>query len=151
MQLRDYEIPKATIPLPGKTSFEVRGLTTADISFLIENHLGPITRAVKLYQESRADILTGGNLNKFVMALAGDAPQLVAEVISAAADSLDDKTRAIAKQLPITVQIAAMAEIARLTMQESDGLKNLLAETVKVLQVNASALQSEPAPPKAAN
>lgn len=134
MQLKEFMIPRSRITLPGpakggeKPFFEVRGLCLDDMTFLVSQHVGPITRALKLYQESRDDILTSGNLQGFVLTLARDFPDLVAEVISAASDSLDDETRKIAKTLPIGVQIAAVTEITRLTLEDSGGLKNLLAE-----------------------
>lgn len=134
MQLKDYEIPKERIPLPGKAVngekpfFEVRGLGLDDLTLLIHLHLGPITKAVKLYQEQKEDVLATGNLSEFIMTLARDFPALVAEVISAAADSLDDETREKARKLPLPTQLAAMSEITKLTMEEVGGLKNLLAE-----------------------
>src|SRR5690349_1602155 len=109
MLLKDYVIPRSKVPLPGKAGpdgekpyFMVRGITLDDMSFLVSQHLEPITRAVKLYQESRADIMTTGNLQGFMLTLARDFPDLAAEVISAASDSLDDTTRKVAKALPVT-------------------------------------------------
>lgn len=134
MLLKDYVIPRAKITLPGKAKggekpyFEVRGITLDDMTFLIGQHLEPISRAVKLYQESREDILATGNLQGFVMTIARDFPDLAAEVISAASDSLDDETRKVAKQLPIATQIHALSEIVRLSLEDAGGLGNLLAE-----------------------
>jgi hypothetical protein len=134
MLLKDYVIPRSRITLPGKAVdgekpfFEVRGITLDDMTFLIGQHLGPITRALKLYQESREDIMAKGNLQGFVMTLARDFPDLGAEVISAASDSLDDETRKVAKQLPIATQVHALSEIVRLSLEDAGGLGNLLAE-----------------------
>lgn len=145
MQLKDFTIPRTRINLPGKADkdgnkpyFEVRGLTLDDLTFLIGQHLGPITRALKLYQESREDVLKTGNLSGFIMSLARDFPDLVAEVISAATDSLDDATRNIARQLPISVQLLAINEITRLSIEDAGGLKNLLAEMQERLKDAAS-------------
>jgi len=130
MQLKDYEIERAKVPLPGKKGehFEVRGLCADDLTFLITLHHGPITKALAQYQQARGDVMTKKNLTGFVLTLAQDFPDLVAEVISAASDSLDDATRKVARRLPITTQIVALNEILKLTMQEVDGIKNLLAE-----------------------
>lgn len=134
MLLKDFVIPRAKVTLPGKPVngekpfFEVRGITLDDMTFLVNQHLDPLTRAIKLYQESRDDILKTGNLQGFVMALARDFPDLAAEVISAASDSLDEQTRKIAKQLPIATQIHALSEIIRLSLEDAGGLGNLLAE-----------------------
>jgi hypothetical protein len=134
MLLKDFVIPRSKINLPGRKIdgvqpfFEVRGITLDDMTFLVQQHLAPITKAIKLYQESREDIMVSGNLQGFVMTLARDFPNLAAEVISAASDSLDDETRKVAKALPIATQIQALSEITRLTLEDAGGLKNLLAE-----------------------
>lgn len=134
MKLADYTIPRERITLPGKAVdgvkpyFEVRGLCLDDMTFLIQNHLGPITRALKLWQESREDVLRSGNLGQFVMTVAKDFPDLAAEVISAAADELDVGATAKAKQLPIATQILSLNTITRLTIEDAGGLGNLLAE-----------------------
>jgi hypothetical protein len=156
MELREYVIPKAAVPLPGKSkdgtkpSFEVRGLCADDLTFLISLHHEPITRALKLYQESREDILATGRLNGFVLTLIKDFPALVAEVISAANDALDDETRAVVRKLPITTQLAAVTEIVRLTVEDAGGLKNLFAEMQAHLGVGVAGLSGteQPAPQK---
>jgi hypothetical protein len=151
MLLRDYIIPRSPIPLPGKKVdgkgpfFEVRGITLDDMTFLVQQHLAPITKAIKLYQESREDIIKTGNLSGFVMTLAADFPNLAAEVISAASDSLDDQTRNVAKNLPIATQIHALSEITRLTLEDAGGLKNLLAEMRARIESAANGEQSAPA------
>lgn len=134
INLEDYAIPKAKVPLPGGKQIEVRGLCADDITFLVQLHLPEITKALKLYQESRNDILVKGNVQQFVMTLARDFPGLVAEVISAATDSRSDKAREIAAKLPVATQIVALNEITRLTMEDGGGLKNLLAEMRDRLQ-----------------
>lgn len=155
MLLKDYVIPRAKITLPGpkvggeKPFFEVRGITLDDMTFLVSEHLGPITRALKLYQESREDILATGNLQGFIMSIARDFPDLGAEVISAASDSLDAETRKVAKQLPLATQIHALSEIMRLTLEDAGGLGNLLAEMrARIESAAANGEQSSPARPK---
>lgn len=144
MQLKDFTIPRTKITLPGKAVdgvkpfFLVRGITLDDMTFLVGQHLGPITRAIKMYQESKEDIVTSGNFHGFIMTLARDFPDLVAEVISAATDSLDDETRNVARKLPISVQILALNEIVRLSVEDAGGLKNLLAEMQERLKDAAS-------------
>lgn len=140
MKLADYIIPRERITLPGKSVngakpfFEVRGLCLDDMTFLVQRHLGPITRALKLWQESREDIIRTGNLQQFVLSLAKDFPELAAEVISCAADEIDDEASAKAGRLPIATQIAALTAVSRLSMEDAGGLKNLLAEMQQRLE-----------------
>lgn len=128
IELKDFEIPRSAVPVGRGKQIMVRGLSADDLTFLISLHHGPIVRAIKQYQETREHILQNGRLADYLMILIRDFPDLVAEVISAATDSLDDTTRAIAKKLPIGVQITALNEITKLSMEEVGGLKNLLAE-----------------------
>lgn len=138
INLRDFEIPRTAVPLGRGKQIMVRGLSADDLTFLISIHHGPITRALALYQEQRPTIVRTGRLTEFIMVLARDFPDLVAEVISAATDSLDDTTRAVAKKLPFTVQLGALNEIVKLTMEEVGSLKNLLAEMRQRLQEAAA-------------
>jgi hypothetical protein len=148
MKLADYVIPREKINLPGKPVdgvkpfFEVRGLCLDDMTFLVQRHLGPITRALKLWQEQREDVIRTGNLGQFVMTLAKDFPDLMGEVISAAADELDEGATAKARQLPIATQIAALTAISRLSMEDAGGLGNLLAEMRQRLESAAGVVKS---------
>jgi hypothetical protein len=148
MKLSDYTIQRERITLPGKAVdgvkpfFEVRGLCLEDMTFLVQRHLGPITRALKLWQESREDVIRTGNMQQFVLSLVSDFPELAAEVISAAADELDEGATAKARQLPIASQIAALTAISRLSMEDAGGLGNLLAEMRQRLESAAGVVKS---------
>ena len=157
MLLKDYAIQRERIPLPGpkvngeKPFFEVRGLNIDDMTMLVQIHLDPITRAVKLYQESRKDIFATGNLANFILSLARDFPGLTAEVISAASDSLDDDTRKVASKLPAATQMLALTKIVNLTLEDAGGLGNLLAEmrermaeAVKLASVESGSATARP-------
>jgi hypothetical protein len=134
MKLEEYTIPRERITLPGKAVngvkpfIEVRGLCLDDMTYIVQNHLGPLTRAMKTWQESKADIIRTGNLQQFLLTIIKDFPDLAAEVISAAADELSEAATATAKRLPLASQISALAAISRLTMEDVGGLGNLLAE-----------------------
>lgn len=153
--LADYTIPRERITLPGravggvKPYFEVRGLCLDDMTYIVQNHLGPLTRAIKTWQESKADIIRSGNLQQFLLTVVKDFPDLAAEVISAAADELDDAALNTARKLPIGSQIAALTAISRLSMEDAGGLGNLLAEMRQRIEGAASDVdQSSHARPK---
>lgn len=146
MELRDFTIPRTRVPLPGKAApggekpfFEVRGLCADDLTFLVTMHHSQITKALVVYQEQRERIMGGGRgMTDFLLTIAREFPDLVAEVISAATDSLDDSTRKVAKTLPFTTQLLALNEIVKLSMDEIGELKNLLAEMRAQLTGSAS-------------
>lgn len=140
--LADYEIVRVAVPLPGQKQIMVRGLSSDDLTYLISLHLEEIIKAVKLYQESRADILVTGNFSQFIMTIARDFPGVIAEVISAATDSHDEASRATARKLPMPTQMLLMDAIVKLTMEEAGGLKNLLAEMQARLAKSGVALRT---------
>ena len=134
MPLADFQIPRERITLPGKPVngvkpfVEVRGICADDLTYLLQRHLGPITRAVKLWQESKADIIRTGTLQQFMLVLLKDFPDITAEVISCCADEIDDAAIAVARKLPIASQLACLSAIFKLTQEDAGGLGNLLAE-----------------------
>jgi hypothetical protein len=115
---------RSEVPLPGDNpAIHVRGLGLEDFSVLITDHLAMVTEAAERYNAMKADIYAKQNLQGFILVLARDFPGLVMEVISLAADEPELK----GFRLPIGPQLAAITEIARLTLVDAGGLGNLLA------------------------
>lgn len=121
MSWADYQPPTAEVPLGGGATGLVRGLNVDDLSTLITNNLEQISKAVALYAASKKDVYTKSNLHAFVIQTASQFPSLVSEVISLAADEPSLK----GKKIALGVQIAALDQIARLTLEELGGLGNL--------------------------
>lgn len=121
MSWADYQPPTAEVPLGGGAKGRVRGLNVDDLSTLLSTHLEPIAQATALYAASKKDVYTTANLHAFVISVARQFPTLVSEVISLAADEPSLREKKIA----MGVQIAAMNEIVRLTLEELGGLGNL--------------------------
>lgn len=121
MSWTDYRAPTAEIPLGNGATGEVRGLNADDLAILVANHLEPISKATALYAAQKRDQFSTANLHAFVIQTASSFPGLVSEVISLAADEPSLKGRKIA----LGVQIAALNEIVRLTLEEAGGLGNL--------------------------
>ncbi len=121
MAWTDYRAPTARIPLGGDAYGEVRGLNIEDISMLLTNHLEPLSKAVQLYADSQTDIFTSRSMQQFMVQAVSHFPVLVTEVISLAADTPDLAT----KKLALGVQLSALNEITRLTLDEVGGLGNL--------------------------
>lgn len=127
MSWADYQPPTAEIPLRIDPETQqpvmgrVRGLNVDDLAILIGNHLEPISKALALYTASKKDVYTASNLHAFVIQTASEFPGLIAEVISLAADEPSLK----GKKIAMGVQIAALNEIFKLTLEELGGLGNL--------------------------
>ena len=120
-----YKQPTVDIPLPGGGVMPVRGLTFEDISALVTGHLVAITALTERWQATKGDVFANTNVQAFVIQMATSAPEVVAEIIAFGADSPEDI--AVAARLPIAVQIAALGEIVRLSVDDLGGLGNLVA------------------------
>lgn len=119
-----FKTVRSEVPLPGENpAIHVRGLGLEDFSVLITDHLALITEAAERWAAMKKDVYAKANLQGFILVLARDFPQLVSEVISIAADEPELK----GFRLPIGPQMAAITEIARLTLVDAGGLGNLLA------------------------
>jgi len=122
MSWTDYKAPTAEIPLGGGATGEVRGLNADDLSILLTNHLEAISKAVALYAAQKRSQFSNANLHAFVIETAREFPALISEVISLAADEPTIKDKKIA----LGVQLSALSEIVRLTLDEVGGLGNLM-------------------------
>lgn len=119
-----FKTVRSEVPLPGENpSIHVRGLGLEDFSVLITDHLALITEAAERWAAMRKDVYAKANLQGFILVLARDFPGLVSEVISLAADEPELRDF----KMPIGPQMAAMTEIARLTLVDAGGLGNLFA------------------------
>ena len=133
--LEGFEIGKRVVK--GKRgAFEVRGLNTEDLTYLVVNHLEPILLALQEFGEkSNQDtrqLLDKATWPEFLLLLAQHFPELVAEIISRGADepTMYDKAR----QLPLPVQIRALYDISELTIEDAGELKNLGAVLASLLR-----------------
>jgi hypothetical protein len=134
LSIESYVIPKLPVESKGETIFEVRGLDVTDLTFLAQNYLPDILRAVEEYGKVRRARLEARGLTEFVMLAAKDFPDLVAEIISRAADEPGQTEKAA--KLPFMIQLTALRQVMLLSTEEAGGLKNLIA-------VLAAALQSD--------
>lgn len=129
--LDGYEPEESVIKLKGKGgkdySFKVRGLTIPDVTKLLEHRLGDVEAAYELVKGDKRRL----GADDIIISLLGEAPALMAEVISAAAD--DRGNPEVYLKLPFSAQHRALAEIARMTLEEAGGLKNLFATLQSLL------------------
>lgn len=138
MGLRDFkpEIVKIKFkPKSGEQEFEVRGLNADDFTHLVKLHLADLDQAKLLYDAMKADIYTRQNFDKFVLSLIGQAPGLVAEIISLAAG--EPEIAPIYRRLPLPVTANALAEIVRMTLEEVGGVVPFVVALQSVFQAVA--------------
>lgn len=132
MPLSTYTIPTATIPLGRENNMVVRGISFPDLTFLMQEHLPVLTAILSKYKDARDDIMSRRSIADLALMIARDFPTFATEMISVCItgeDETADRKELATKvaMLGAPVQIMAMVEIARLTTEESGGLKNLMA------------------------
>src|SRR5688572_14644047 len=107
MPLSDYEIVYEEVPLPRNGKFGVRGLALTDLTYLVTNHLGDLTKAAELWlARKQMDRWNKTMLMEFATILARDFPMLTVEIISCCADETDQAAK-VAK-LPFLTQLNAL-------------------------------------------
>lgn len=115
MALSEITLPTETISV-GKASFSVRGLSFDDMSALIGRHQGVIESLLGRY-----DSKTPGVEAELIQVLVRESPTLAAQAIALASDEPEQEAKV--RRLPMPVQIDALTVIAKLTFEETGGVK----------------------------
>ena len=124
--IADYKPPQSVITIKGSKDFIVHGLALDDIAQLVTMNAEDIVLAVQYWQQAKTTPrFESSNAGAFIIHAAKSFPMLMAQVISTASDG--DGTPEQCRHLPAGVQMAALTEIARLTVEDMGGLKNSLA------------------------
>lgn len=125
MSIESYEIPRLPVEHNEKTIFTVRGLDVTDLTFLAQNYLTDILKAVEAYGAQAGGRVERKGLTEFVLMAAKDFPSLAAEIISRCADEPGQTEKAA--KLPFMIQLKALRAVMLLSTEEAGGLKNLIA------------------------
>lgn len=148
MGLSDVVIQRKEVTIPGqKATFHVRGLSTADISYVFAEHgaeLGILFG--KGMQMWKAEELTGLDDMQVLLGSSLEvAPQVVSVLIALAADEPNEVDTI--HKLPATVQIDAMEKIMALTLTSEAEVKKLLESVIRMstgLTGTVNSLQKTP-------
>jgi hypothetical protein len=126
MSLIDYRPTRQDIAL-GSTSVSVRGLSINDCAQIIESHLGAVLAAFKAMEDSwtKDAGFDEGAMMRLIFCATNTAPELVADIISLAAD--EPEARSMVSTTPFTFQVSALVSIFKLTFEAGGGLGNFLA------------------------
>lgn len=146
MGLMAWSAPTAKIDLPGGGDFKVRGLCLGDIQVLWGIFGEELFSVFEGLKEMGADdgaikdILVEASLMAWIGKVAVDFPDIVATVIAAAVTEkapLEDMIPQ-ARALPISVQIDALLNIYRLSVEEAGGSKKFVNHLSTLVAVISS-------------
>lgn len=128
--IEDLVIPHDVLRYRDK-SFKLRGLTAAQITWIVRNHG---TALAPLYHEATAGRLPA-DMAAIAVQLENDFTLIASHVIAAGMGKTDAPA-AIAKaaSLPFAVQIDALDKIVRLTMDVEGGLGNVVEIIIRGLK-----------------
>jgi hypothetical protein len=120
MALSDYEPARAQVEFKGG-SFFVRGLALDDVTALMKSFSSDLEGMIGIYARGVNNDQTVAAMTQYAIALAKEAPGLVANVIARASDEPDAVDNA--RRLSMATQVQALKEIGRLTFEEAGGPK----------------------------
>lgn len=122
MALSDIAVPTETISV-GRHSFSVRGLSFEDVTALIQRHQAALESMIGMYgKASDADLL---------QFLIRESPTLAAQIIALASDEPDQELAV--RKLPMPAQVDALTAVAKLTFEETGGVKKFAGQIAGLL------------------
>lgn len=143
MSLKDIKIPKGEVEVSPGSTFAVQGLCTADLEYLIRKHGAELRPLFMDAINGKLGDLMSGDMMPILQDIATRIPDAVASVVYLATDSRSDEELQVAKQLPVAVQVAALSQIAVLTLSTNGDMGKAGEAVTKLLgSVNAGMVQA---------
>jgi hypothetical protein len=130
MSLKDLQLPKSEVQIPGGGSFAVRGLSFTDLKKLFVKYSADMTQLFDLISAEKGAQINVEDAGAAAATLLNQAPSLAADIISIAADEPDAFETVLS--LPFPVQTEALTIIGKATFGTEGGVKKFL-QTASVL------------------
>ena len=148
MSWSEYQPPTATIVIGTRSdgtemTGQVRGLCLEDLTAILTNHHEAVVKAAALFAQAVESKFSTTARSKLVVLLAQEFPTLVKEVMALGTGEPKLRTTPVA----LGVQITALNEILRLTLDEVGGLGNLLLALRSAVPNLRAALTGDEAAP----
>lgn len=149
MTIAAYTLRTGRVPLGKDNSFEVRALTFPDIAAMISNNRETLVAIIAKYQEAQGDVYSRRNISELAFMIARDFPTLSTEIISASVhgEVVTEETKLKIAMFPAPIQMAALIEIVKITVEEAGGLGNLMADFRQRIQEALAAGESSDSSP----
>lgn len=139
MALRDIQVPRRTVSVPGG-EFSVRGLSLLDVNFLLDRHGEALAT---LFEDLIGKPQAPGSPMRTVLERSMQGfPRLAAEIVAIAADEADAID--IVADLPFVSQLEALEAVAELTFTTDDSLKKVGEIVMKFIQGTSKLVPNSP-------
>lgn len=143
MGLRNIVIHRETIAVDDVQSFEVRGISLFDIMRVIGDYGPQMSLAFgKITNREEGTRLEPATVKSRISDLAQEFPELLAATVALACDDYSPEAMKITKQLPMTVQIAAIETIFALTFRSEAEVGKLVESLVRAMAATTGALKT---------
>lgn len=130
MSLKDLQLPKSEVQIPGGGSFTVRGLSFTDLKKLFVKYSADMNQLFDLISAEKGTQINVEDAGAAAATLLNQAPAMAADIISIAADEPGAYETVL--MLPFPVQTEALTIIGKATFGTEGGVKKFL-QTASVL------------------
>jgi hypothetical protein len=134
MKLSDIKIDTATVEVDARQSFEVRGITFADLMEMTKDHLPAMRTIFDTFMKNRANGAVFGKeeVTGLLLDAVKEFPELIFRAIAMAADEPD--MVGLVKKLPMTAQLEAVEKICRLSLKTDADIKKFQETILRLIQ-----------------
>jgi hypothetical protein len=130
MSLKDLQLPKSEVQIPGGGSFTVRGLSFTDLRTLFAKYSVDMNDLFELVTAGKGTEINAEDAGVAAATLLNKAPAMAADVICLAAGEPEAYETVL--MLPFPVQTEALTIIGKATFGTEGGVKKFL-QTASVL------------------
>lgn len=139
MLFEDFSVPSKIIKSNGRNVIEVRGLSFADLSELVNNHKPDVDKIIDLWKsfdrEGLPEEVGYEMMAQFAFEILHKAPGIITNVISICADCPEHADKVA--RLPLSVQVASIEAIIKLTSDDFGGMKPMMGKIMGIIEQNA--------------
>lgn len=133
MKLSRIPILTESVPVSEGVELEVRGVNLSDVVTLMHKHAPMMMIVYNKLRQNDGEV-DSEELKKVIGEIAFEFPDLLAAVIALAANDYSEMGVAVARQLPLEVQVSALDAIFRMSFNSESSLEKLMLLAVKAMQ-----------------
>lgn len=134
MKLKDIVIARETVEVDAEQSFEVRGVSLADVTILFRTYTEEMITLYQKFDEQRVPgtMVTSQFVEQLAMTALREVPELIFAVVAVAADEPDSVD--IFKKLRTSVQVDAITKVVKLSITSEAELKKVMETATNLVQ-----------------
>lgn len=135
MSLKAYKPETEAVKLGKSGAFNVRGMSTRDISKLLREHMEDIELMFGIYENMSAAGSDSAFVDRVIGHLITEMPLLATKIIVIASDEgeFDEEALANVEKLPLPIQMDALLKVMKLTFEEVGGVKKFMQTVMTML------------------